>query len=464
MGITSKNAPATTPSPATSTTSLMEKGSRNGGPGTAEAPSLMTVTGKRILSLILCLVAMLYGFAVAIGGQYATSIVVDVPGVTMESLETTALIAISASVLGSLGTGFAWNLVNRLLLLQAAACASAVAFFVTPYLSQMYLVMGTNAVFGLTAGIVEVTCNAWLLEMWQEHAPPTIFFLYLMTRIGILFATLVPSTAGSHLGWDARQMAQLAFKAAAAAMFMAGILLTIVCSGRSRQRSLPVPGASRTLSSPKSKSLSDTTAVKKFISADGSFEVRAETDPLWHKILLIGLVGAAMAVTTAFGSAMTIVPSLASSMTWSEFGNLVTVHQVASCGSLLLFALLSTRVRVHHCVSACTLLMASGILLIALSQASSIVSHKLLWSGLLVNGIGYAVIVPGLFSYLERKVNVTGPVAGVLVAVNSVAAVAAPALLLFLSNVQKPIVCQNAAFLLLCVLLVAVFVVGRRFK
>ena len=350
----------------------------------------------------------------------------------------------------SAAAGWAFNLINRQLCFVASIAASGLALLTIPFVHDLYFFVVSQAVLGFFTAGMDVAGNAWILEIWQEVANPYMQGMHFCYAVGM---TIAPLIAEPFLSPDIvrENRSVIAVDNGTAVAFFNLTKADAVADAISRQSHIAVPYS--------------ICAVTLFAAAALLFTLYVKT-PYLHPTRTVsqakasarGLVSAAndenvnlIALETPrnyyvsvilLGSALLCFYSGIEMNTFTflpDFVVYVDLHlskaKAAFMTSLLSAAFacsrgisifVATRFKPMNMLYTNLVLIGVGNGLM-LTFANS--SEHMLWLSLVIMGFGYSCVFPGIYSFLEERINVTNTLCGLFMFASSIATTINPIIL-----------------------------------
>lgn len=374
-------------------------------------PQDLTPAVKGTITLCLLISFLAYGFS-------RTAASLSMFGLT-ETLHTTiAKVAIGYSVItfssavGALIYGIAADYGNRQLGLTLGLTVASFAYFATPLLANFTQYIVNSVVLGIADALIEVSAVAWMLELWSGKSGPYLFALTVMQRFGSAVASLLPFLKPGIISGPVINQVKIANKTAATIMFAAVAVMAVLFSTRKYNQ------VKRTLSQEKDNGQS-----VKVVNADGSTDSGEKKGSVGAKVALVFLAMFLLTnASTTNSNLNSFIYQYVKGLGMEEMTQMTQVGFIASTLALIVFSLMAIKLDTVY------FLYVSGVLQVIGNAAllyanTTFPSHRpFIWAGIILCHIANGAVFPALLSYLEKNMNVTNWIVGLLTCLSSMAA------------------------------------------
>ena len=375
---------------------------------------------------------------------------------------------------GALFFGWAFNLINRQLGFVVNLLISGLSLLAIPFVRSLYFFIAAQAVFGFSIAGLDVAGNAWILEIWQEGANPYMQGLHFSYAIGM---TIAPLIAEPYLSPEVRRQNAtiISVDNGTTAEFFNLTNATSAADVIASESRIAIPFAICSLSltlaaillftlyftSPYTESLR-TASQAKIISSgrhladrdeEASNLIPVETPKeYFFKIVILGscllcfYCGIELNTFT-FLQDFVVYSDLRLTKSTGAYMLSVLSATFAACRGISIFV--ATRVKTTHMLYTNMLLIGTGNVILLIFGNSN---EQLLWLGLIIIGIGCSCVFPGIYSFLEERINVTNSVCGCFMFTSSIATTTNPILVgYFIESMPMIFVYINVVSLVICI-------------
>lgn len=149
--------------------------------------------------LYCCFIA--YGIGFSMIGPARLDIV-ELVGTDFVSISYGAVTRAVGYMVGALTVSVLFTRMSRQLGLVTALIGSGTAMLAVPFVRVLWLYLTAEMVTGLMAAAVDVACNSWILEIWQESANPYMQGMHFSYALG---QTVAPLITEPFLSPDSKQ-------------------------------------------------------------------------------------------------------------------------------------------------------------------------------------------------------------------------------------------------------------------
>lgn len=349
--------------------------------------------------------------------------------------------------------GWAFNLVNRQLCFVFSIAASGLALLSIPFVHDLYYFILAQAVLGFFTAGMDVAGNAWILEIWQETANPYMQGMHFCYAIGMTIAPLIAEpflspdikrenntvisidngtdvaffnvTNASAVSDVIAGKSQIAvpYSICAVVLFAAAALLFTLFIRTPYLHPIRTVSQAKFSSSPSGDMVS---AVN-----DENINLIAMETPRRYYVTVI-LLGSAL---LCFYSGIEI-----NTFTFfPDFAVYIDLH-LSKSKAAFMTSLLSAAFACSRGVSIIlatkfkpTSMLYTNLVLIGLGNGLMLVSantsEHMLWVSLILCGFGYSCVFPGIYAFLEQRINVTNTICGLFMFSSSIATTINPLIL-----------------------------------
>jgi len=418
-------------------------------------------------------------FTYGLGFSIIGPTLLDVAELTRSSFHQVSLGVVSRSATycaGALFFGWAFNIVNRQLGFVASLIVSGLALIAIPFVRQLYFFIVAQAVFGFAVAGLDVAGNAWILEIWQESANPYMQGLHFSYAIGMTispliaepflspevrrqnatiitvdngtmaeFFNLTDATSAADLINQESQIA-IPFGICSLSLWISGLVLFILYF------TSPYTQMIRTASHAKASPGGHLCHIRDD-EASNLIPMETPRDYFYRVIifgsLLLCFYSGIELNTFTFLQDFVVYSSLR--LTKSTGAFMLSVLSATFAIFRGLSILVATRVKTSHMLYTNMALIGIGNLLLLTFGNTS---ERLLWIALVIMGAGYSCVFPGIYAFLEERINVTNSICGAFMFASSIATTTNPILVgLFIETNPMIFVYVNVVSLILCILI-----------
>lgn len=345
-----------------------------------------------------------------------------------------------------------------------AGCAVSVAAL--PWQRHLYGYFVNDAIASMFAIAMDLGCNAWMLEIWQEDANTFMLSMGFVSALGQATSTflvtpflsvseeLLPSNMTNatvvaspllHIVRKSRIRIPY-FISGVIALISAGAMLGLYFTSRYKQEV-------RTMDGKRKKNTDDVLPENE---AETETSVSGERTSKCHPIMT--MIAGTILVIVYFSTERNTLSYLPSFLTILDepVDKLTASHMISTLTAVFAAAnglaiLISTRVSVSHMLSGFFILIMGGNLLLV-SFANT--SESMIWVAVVVLGMGHSSAIPCIYSFIEQKINVTNTVVGVFMAAGSVFGVVSTMILGQLMKMYPlTLVYSNLVYISICSLI-----------
>lgn len=348
--------------------------------------------------------------------------------------------------------GWAFNLINRQLCFVASIAACGLALFAVPFVHDLYFFIVAQAVLGFFTAGMDVAGNAWILEIWQEVANPYMQGMHFCYAIGMTIAPLIAEpflspdvkrenntviavdngtaitffnvTKGEVVADVIARQSQIAIPYTICAVVLfaaAGLLFTLYVR-------TPYLHPTRTVSTAKSSS-----SCQDLVNSanEENINLIALETPKHYYITVILLGSALLCFYSGIEmNTFTFFPDFAVyidlHLSKSKAAFMTSLLSAAFACSRGISIIVATRFKPMNMLYTNLILIGVGNGLMLMFANTS---EHMLWLSLIIMGFGYSCVFPGIYSFLEERINVTNTVCGLFMFASSIATTINPIIL-----------------------------------
>lgn len=351
-----------------------------------------------------------------------------------------------------IAAGWAFNLINRQLCFVASIAASGLALFAVPFVHDLYFFIVSQAVLGFFTAGMDVAGNAWILEIWQEIANPYMQGMHFCYAIGMTIAPLIAEpflspdikrenktvisvdngtsiaffnvTKGEVVADVIARESQIAVPYTICAIVLfaaAGLLFTLYVK-------TPYLHPVRTVSTAKSSSSSQDLVNS---ANDENINLISLQTPRRYYITVIVLGSALLCFYSGIEmNTFTFFPDFAVyidlHLSKSKAAFMTSLLSAAFACSRGISIIVATRFKPMNMLYTNMILIGVGNSMMLMFANTS---EHMLWLSLVLMGFGYSCVFPGIYSFLEERINVTNTLCGVFMFASSIATTINPIIL-----------------------------------
>ena len=444
-----------------------------------EQDLVVTVLVTRKLKYILTFAVYFCYFTYGLGFSITGPTLLDVAELVRSSFHEVSFGVVSRSAtycVGALFCGWAFNRINRQLGFVVSLLVSGVALIAIPFVRSLYFFIIAQAVFGFAIAGLDVAGNAWMLEIWQEGANPYMQGLHFSYAIGM---TVGPLIAEPFLSPEIRRENStiISVDNGTTAEFFNLTNATSVADIINAESKIEIPFAICSLAlclsavllfvlyftSPYTETLRSASQAKVTSSGRHMVDKDEEQSNLipvetskeyFYKIIVLG----SMLLCFYSGielNTFTFLPDFVIysdlRLTKSKGAYMLSVLSAVFACCRGISIIVATRVKTSHMLYTNMLLIGIGNAILLFFGNSS---EQWTWIGLIVMGIGYSCVFPGIYAFLEERINVTNSVCGCFMFASSIATTTNPILIgYFIETSPMIFVYINVVSLVVCLLI-----------
>lgn len=284
-----------------------------------------------------------------------------------------------------------------------------VALLSAPLQVSVYPFTACEGLVGLFGAGIEVACNTWILEMWQQDANPLMQGMFLSYAIAQCLAPLMlepflslPMPSGNHTVNDhpstrisSESRILIPYSFITALLCSCGLLLIVI------QYKYPYMAPSTLVH-----------GVEDNLARGRVQEPKAKR----NKTMTIILACVFMFFHTHVQAGSLTFISIFACNTDLHLTKSTATFMASAMGGAYAIArgvsvLVATRVKVDYMLyTSLAIVMTGNILLTTFANTSEV----MIWIAIVLMGAGFASLVPGLFSLVQQRIDVTNQVCGVI--------------------------------------------------
>ena len=335
---------------------------------------------------------------------------------------------------------------NRQLCFVGCIVACGASLFSIPFVHDVYFFIVSQAILGFFTAGMDVAGNAWILEVWQEIANPYMQGMHFCYAIGMTIAPLIAEPflspdiirinqtviipANQSLvpfsnitGADVARGSQIAvpYTISAVVLFAAAALLFTLYIRT------PYLHPNRTMHQAKSSSSSSRNPFNTNNDDENVNLIMFQSPKRYYvTVILLGSAllcfysGIEMNTFTFFPDFAVYIDLHLSKSTAAYMTSLLSASFACSRGISILIA---TRFKPMN-------MLYFNLVLIGVGNSMMLmfanISEHMLWISLLIQGFGYSCVFPGIYSFLEERINVTNSLCGLFMFASSIATTVNP--------------------------------------
>ena len=333
----------------------------------------------------------------------------------------------------SSAAGIAYSRFNRQLGLTISLLGAGVAFVAYPLQRDLYAYYAVDAITSLFAAGVDVGCSAWMLEMWQEDSNTFMlamsFLLAIGQAVGPFIVTPFLSVTEEFIPENqtitskssiriisSSRIAIPFFITGAIHILSAAVLLAMYYKS-------PFQQEIRTLHSGKKRTVVMTPTDDDSHEEECREQDEEDTDVMpssskCYRIMIIigGIILSVFYMNTEMND-LTYLPQflvhLDPPIDKVTATLMISTLYAVFAATFGLTIFISIKVSVRYMLYAYFCLILCGNILLAMFASTS---QTMIWLSVVILGMGHSSVSPGIFAFLEQRINVTNAVTGLLMA------------------------------------------------
>ena len=375
--------------------------------------------------------------------------------------------------------GWLYSRMSRQLGLVACLVVSGFSMFVVPFTRTLALYVFLEFVFGFFNAGIDVACNSWILEIWQEDANPFMQGMHFFLATGFALAPVLVAPflsidedaldadnvtltsengTGSPFG-ESHVVVPYSIGSMSMVLAAVGLLVLHFLS--------PYPQQQRSVSAPKTTAVAGQEAAGSATS-DYLKRVNAELEANRYRIQLLTL-GAALLFSytglelATFAFIPEFVHVIALRLSKARAAFLSSVMMAAFAVSRLVSIVIAAKLRHKTMLYGSYALLVLGNLILLLTANSS---QTGVWIGVMILGAGHSCVYPCIMSFLETRVNMTTTVCGLLMLATCLSPIVVPIIMANCLEAHPLTFCYVNIFFLtaICASFATLWLVDRRFR
>lgn len=335
---------------------------------------------------------------------------------------------------------------------MASIAASGLALFFVPFVHDLYFFIVSQAVLGFFTAGMDVAGTAWILEIWQEVANPYMQGMHFCYAIGMAISPLIAEpflspdvkrenntvisidngtsvsffniTKGETVADTIARESQIAVPYTIVALVLfaaAGMLFTLYIR-------TPYLHPNRTVSTAKSSS-----STQDLVNSanDENVNLISLEAPKHYYVTVIALGSAFLCFYSGIEmNTFTFFPDFAVyidlHLSKSKAAFMTSLLSAAFACSRGISIIIATRFKPMNMLYTNLILIGvgNGLLLVFANT-----SEHMLWLSLVLMGFGYSCVFPGIYAFLEERINVTNTLCGLFMFASSIATTVNPVIL-----------------------------------
>jgi FHS family Na+ dependent glucose MFS transporter 1 len=440
---------------------------------------VVTTIVTRKLKYILTFAVYFCYFTYGLGFSIIGPTLLDIAELVRSSFHEVSFGVVSRSAsycAGALFCGWAFNKVNRQLGFVVSLLIAGASLLCIPFVRELYFFILAQAVFGFAIAGLDVAGNAWILEIWQEGANPYMQGLHFSYAIGM---TVAPLIAEPFLSPEIRRANStiISVDNGTTAEFFNLTNATSVSDIINSESQIAIPFAICALSlslsavllfilyftSPYTETLRTASQAKVTVSGRQMMEKDEEQSNLipmetpkdyFYKIIILGSLLICFYTgielnTFTFLPDFVIYSDLRLTKSTGAYMLSVLSATFAACRGISI--IVATRVKTSDMLYTNMLMIGIGNAILLCYGNSS---EKWTWVGFMVVGIGHSCVFPGVYAFLEERINVTNSVCGCFMFASSIATTTNPILIgYFVETMPMIFVYINVVSLVICLII-----------